>query len=117
MLSSANEGPKAGDLRHRVDIIMPNVDADDGYDSGSPTTVLANVAANVSDLAGFDIIRAQMIADKATHVVTVRYNAAIQSKMRVISEGKTFYIQSVTDPNKPTHGVWMNLLCYEIEAK
>jgi len=108
--------PKPGDLRYKVDIVQPDDSVDDGYGEPGTSTVVASVWADVHDLSGLEIVRAQLIADKATHVVIIRYDSTIQSSMRVVYEGRTFHIQAVLDEGKPYRKFWLHLLCWEVES-
>lgn len=102
--------PSVGDLRYQIDIVQPAVN--DGYDSGTDTTVATGVWANVEDLTGIEMVRAQMIASRATHRVTVRYRAGLTTSMRIVFGARTFDIEGILDIGKP-RGVWLQLLCAE----
>lgn len=115
--SAKTEGPRPGDLPFKIDIVSPDETSDDGYGEPGTATILSNVWANVEDLTGLELVRAQMIADKSTHRITVRYHAEIESKMRAVFEGHTYHIQSVLDTGKPTRKVWLTLLCWRLESR
>jgi SPP1 family predicted phage head-tail adaptor len=88
----ATRNPHSAELRYKVDIIMPDDTSEDGYGSSPPAVVVAGVWANVEDLTGLELVRAQMIADKATHRVTCRYDSRIQSGMQVSDSGRIYRI-------------------------
>lgn len=101
--------PSFGDLRYQIDLIQPGVG--DGYDTTPATTVASGVWANVEDLSGLELVRAQMISAKATHRVTIRYRA-VSTSMQVVFGSRTFDIQGILDVGKP-RGTWLQLLCAE----
>ena|SRR6266496_1578386 len=113
--------PTVNDLRYRIDIVQPDDASEDGYGDPGVTAVMSNVPANVIDLGGIELVRAQMIADKATHKVFARYDSRIQEKQAVIFESRTFRIEDVSDASVPGCGFprhrWLILLCVEIASE
>lgn len=113
--------PRASDLKYKVDVVMPDPNSDDGYNTPSaPTVVIKGMWANVEDLAGLELVRAQMIADKATHRVVCRYDSRLESKQELMFGSRKFRIAAILDAATPGCGfnrnVWLNLVCVEIEA-
>ena len=113
--------PQTGELRYKVDIVQPDASTGDGYDEDAEDTfVLSRVWANVEDLAGIELVRAQLLADKATHRVTIRYRDQIQAKQHVLFQGRTFRIAAVLDAATSGCGfprkTWLHLLCVELET-
>lgn len=102
--------PTIGDLRYQIDIIQPGVG--DGYDTTPASTIASGVWAEIIDLSGLELVRAQMIAAKVTHRVTIRYRAGLSTNMQVVFGSRTFDIQGILDVGKP-RTTWLQLLCVE----
>jgi len=104
--------PSASNLRYKIDIMQQGTP--DEY--GDPAySLFASTFADVQDLRGLELIRAQRIAAQVTHYVTIRYRDGMQANMQVVWEGRTFFIEAILDEYAPRK-VWMALYCREIQA-
>lgn len=109
--------PSATNLRYKVDILALDEDSDDSYGDPQYEPIATGMCADVQDLRGFELIRAQKIAAKSTHYVTLRYRSDLVAGMRLLFQGtRTFYIWAVLDEFTPRK-VWAALYCEELEAQ
>lgn len=106
--------PSASNLRYRINILQQG--ADDSYGEPVLTPFATGVWADVQDLRGLELIRAQKIAAQATHYVTIRYRPGVLANMQINFDGRTFFIEAVLDEYTPRK-VWMALYCRELQAK
>ena|ERR1051326_9182010 len=106
--------PTTNDLRYRVDLLSQS--AEDDYGEPSYVTFASQIWANIEDLSGLELIRAQKVAAKVTHRVTVRYRPGLLANMRIVFEGRTFNVEVVLDQNV-RRTIWLTLLCYEMQAR
>jgi SPP1 family predicted phage head-tail adaptor len=115
-----NSIPRASDLKYKADVILPDDTSEDGYGSSPPAVIIAGMWVNVEDLSGLELVRAQMIADKATHRVTCRYDSRLNANQQLSFGDRTFRIAGLLDAATPGCGfnrnVWTYLVCVEIEA-
>jgi len=105
--------PTASNLRYKVDLLQQGT-ADD-YGEPAYVPFASKVCADVQDLRGLELIRAQKIAAQATHYVTIRYRAGVAANMQLIYDGRTFFIEAILDEYTPRK-VWMALYCRELQA-
>src|ERR1035441_7296099 len=109
--------PDASNLRYKVNILAQSEANDDSYGEQGYAPIATNVCADVQDLRGFELIRAQKLAAKSTHYVTIRYRAGLLAGMQLLFQGtRTFHIWAVQDEFTPRK-VWMALYCEELEAQ
>ena len=90
-----------GKLRHRITIEHP-VTTQNEYGEQIPTwATFATVWASREDLTGREAYYAGASQKAATMLTrfTIRYIPALDEKMRVVSDGRTYGIQSVADPD------------------
>src|ERR1700722_14538701 len=106
--------PSGTNLRYKVDVLS-DVGTPDDYGEPSFTTILTGLFADVQDLRGFELIRAQKVAAKATHYVTIRYNTTVTANMRLMFDGnRLYYIWAILDEFAPRK-TWMVLYCEELQ--
>lgn len=76
---------RAGELRHRV-TIRKKTDIDDGHHGWNEEAIVIarRAPANVVELSGRALERAQQIDPRATHLVQVRFHPAIASGQELV---------------------------------
>lgn len=104
----------AGTLRDRVTVLEPNERETALGETILDFTELATVWASVQAISAQDMMQAEQNQMTTTHVVTIRYLPALNTKMRLGWRGKTLEIQSVLDrENRSIH----ELICREVVLK
>lgn len=87
------------------------------YTSGSPSVPLANIPANVTDLAGLELYKAQaLIAEVNAKIALWGYHgwrSDIRPEMRITSDGRIFDIKAITNPDGID--IELNILAKEIQ--
>lgn len=90
-------GPRIGDLRHRVLLEMP-VRADDGGGGAIVTwTPVADLWAGIAPATGGEDVVGEGIAGRVSHELLVRYRSGIAPAMRFRLGDRTFEIKAVLD--------------------
>lgn len=102
---------RAGELRHRITVETPD-EAQDTF--GEPVKTWKKLTskriwAKREDLSGRELFQAQQINAKVTTQFTIRHRTDIDARMRVLSDGVCYGIESVQDPDG--RGVKTLLLC------
>jgi SPP1 family predicted phage head-tail adaptor len=98
-------------LRHRVDVqnFATVVDSNTGAVSDLWTDFDTDVPAEVWPMSGREFVAAQAIQAGVTTKITIRYQAGIEQRMRILHEGKTYNIQAVLPD--PTLRKYLTLMC------
>ena len=91
---------RAGDLRNRITIERP---VEVRGDSGSVVKdwqpiPYATVWSARTDLSGAELYQAQQINARVSTRFTIRHRNGLDARMRVISDGVPYAIESVQDP-------------------
>ncbi|MFQ6016772.1 MAG: phage head closure protein [Kiloniellaceae bacterium] len=110
----ALEGRKLGALRRRLVIQAENPDADAGGGQNDPwagATTVATVWGRIQPLTGSERLRAMRLEGKVSHRITIRYQAGITPKMRMLLGGRVFNIRAVINPEERNR--FLELLCEE----
>lgn len=108
---------QSGKLRHHVTIQSRPAQAD-GYNqrSGAWADLKPNVWADVQDLSGLELIRAQKIVAEATVLITMRgfpdWRTVIRPSCRAINGARIFDIKYIGNPDGRDRE--LHLLCTEI---
>ena len=107
---------RAGDLRHVITILRPNVtqDAAGGWQIGDDSVFADNVPAKISTLTGRELEAAKQKVSEVTHKITIRWQPGILAKMNIgwFDERKKFFqIQAVENPDGRQYK--LELLCIE----
>lgn len=98
-------------LRHVVNIQSRANQQDSTGQQVKVWNTIATVFAAVESLSGKEIEAAQATNYEVTHKVTIRYEPAIDVKMRVMLGNRVFAIQSITDFEERHH--MLTLYCKE----
>lgn len=103
----------AGALNRRVTIQRPS-EVVDGY--GQPTndwTDLATTWAAIKAPTSKEVYALGAgFTSQITHKITIRYRPGLTAAMRICYRGRTFLIQTISDPSEAR--VELNLMCLEI---
>ena len=106
---------QAGQLRHRISIVRPNLTQDSfgGTQIGDDSLFADRVPASIETLTGRELYAAQQKVSEVTHRITIRWMRGIVAKMNVswADESKFFQIQAVENPDG-RHKL-LHLLCIE----
>jgi SPP1 family predicted phage head-tail adaptor len=102
----------AGSLRKRVAIETVGSALDDYGDLTGSWTTLATVWASIDSVSGTEREIASELVGIVTHRVKMRYRSAVNSASRLIYDGRTFEVESVTDWQE--RGIFLELLCKEV---
>jgi len=100
--------------RHQVTIKRPATGLDDrGQNTGSLSTVLANVPCEIEQLSGLELIRAKKVFADATYRVRLWGDPStpIETTDFLVWGSRTLHIGAVIDPDQT--GVDITLLCKE----
>ena len=87
---------EAGKLRHRLTIQQDSGTTQDA--SGQTTsnwTELLTVWADIQPVSGLERWRAQQMQAETTHLISIRYLEAVDTKMRGLFKGRTLEFLSV----------------------
>lgn len=102
-----------GELRHRVSIEQKTRGASD--DSGGAVSetwsTLCTVWAKLDPKAGREMITADQMVHRVSHVVTLRYRSGITAAMRVSYQGRKLAILGIRELSE--NGRWLELQCEE----
>lgn len=107
---------RAGELRHRITIVDPNVKQDTfGDTQASDASIFAeNVPAKIETLTGRELWSAQQKVSQVTHRITIRWMRGVLAKMNVKwfdERDRFFQIQAVENPDGRHKRI--ELLCVE----
>lgn len=107
---------KAGELRHRITILKPNLNIDSagGWSVNDDSIFADRVPAKVATLSGRELEAAQQRVSQVTHRITIRWQRDIKAKMNVgwnDEYPRFFQIESVENPDGMRHR--LDLLCIE----
>ncbi len=91
---------RAGQLKHRVDLLENQAEGDTKYGGKSSNWVsIANFRADFKYLSGRQYIDAQQVNNEVSARVWCRYRSGVKEKHRIRYEGNDFDIVHVV-PNK-----------------
>lgn len=86
--------------------------------STSPSFSLENIPANVTDLQGTELYKAQALVAAVTAKIVLwgyhGWRADIKPDMRILSDGRIFDIKAITNPDGID--IELNILAKEIQA-
>lgn len=102
----------AGRLNRRITIQSPSTEQDV---SGALTTQWNDVVstwAGIRAATSKEVYASASFVSQLSHVVTIRFNPAVQHGMRISYRGRVFRIQAVSDPDE--NRVMQSLLCMEL---
>ena len=100
----------ASEMRYDADIL----------DADGSTVIQTGLGAGVTDLAGRQLVQAQLVSAETTHMVLLRYLDALQLPARgylsITDPGTlvaTLYVVDYTqDPRVPRPRVWTEVYCH-----
>lgn len=102
---------RAGRLRHRVDLVAPNISTDAYGDAvPSPTAYAVRVPAMVRMLTGNERWNAQQVQAELSYEVQIRHRDDVKPSHRVLWGDRTLEIMAVTEDEKQRECL---LLCAE----
>lgn len=105
---------RAGRLDKQITIIKPT--EVQSTVSGSQiitwSTFLKNRWSGIENLTGRESYRSKLVAEEYDTKFTIRYATGINSKMRVIYEGSSYFIHSVVDIEKKQ----LDLFCSKVST-
>lgn len=102
-----------GEFRHRITIEQKTRGASDGAGGFVAETwsTLAECWAKIEPKAGREMIAADQLVHRVSHVVTVRYRAGITAAARVVYQGRTLAILGTRELLE--NGRWLEMQCEE----
>ena len=114
MINVAQQSIEAGTLRFAA-TIQQRADNRDATGQAIPTwSTFANTRADRTPLSGVKLIEAQKIDANAADLLVMRYRAGVVPKMRVVIQGSTLEIVSVT--NRGGLNIALDLACAEVKS-
>jgi len=90
---------QAGKLRHRITIEAPTGTQNKYGEPVEGWAPFAEVYASREDLTGREQFLAQQVKADVTTRFVVRYLDGVSAKMRILSDGVSYNIESVADPD------------------
>lgn len=91
---------RAGQLRHKVDLLRPT-DSTDTFGQATQTyDRVATVAASINPLTGRELFLAQQIRADLTHEIKIRGRTDVSAKWRVVWAGRIFELGPPLSPNE-----------------
>lgn len=102
---------RAGSLRHRLALQSKSETQDDLNQPVDSWTTAATVWGRVAPMKASESYEAQQNVARITHEITIRHTSAITENMRIVHDGRTFYIQGIRNPEEK--GVMLTLECSE----
>jgi SPP1 family predicted phage head-tail adaptor len=106
---------RAGDLRHRIQLVQPTLVQDkSGGVEEDQATIFATVWAQIEALTGRELYAAQQRVSQVSHQITLRYMPGITATLNVRFNNREFQILSVENPDERTK--MLILLCLERDS-
>lgn len=102
---------RAGSLRHRVAIQSKTTSPDDLNEPVDTWATVATVWARMAPMKAAEGYEAHQNVARTTHEITMRYTTAVDENMRILHEGRSFYIQGIR--NSEEKDVMLTLECNE----
>src|ERR1700674_4787773 len=102
---------RAGQLRHRVELVKPYGPAQDSTGCMALTAMspVATVWAKIESITGRDVLAANQFSSIATHKITIRYRGNTQAPPLTITaqdqvwfRGRVFQIDAGSNPDEST---------------
>lgn len=90
---------EAGLLNHRICLLKPVVTTTDHGPVVSHFTEVGRVWARVEMLGGSERLKDRAILSMADVRITIRYTASVTDEYRIVHNGQTLSITSVSDPD------------------
>jgi SPP1 family predicted phage head-tail adaptor len=90
---------EAGKLRHRITIEESTTVANNYGEPVETWATFAEVNASREDLSGRELYSAQQVHADVTTSFGLRYLTGVTASMRIVSDGLTYNIRSVSDPD------------------
>ncbi len=103
-------------LRQRVTLIGPPLDPDRNETGETIDTTAAeavSIAAEVTELAGRELVYAQQVAAEATSLVTIRFREGVSRFKSLEYAGRTLNIDAAIDDPDFNPGTALKLYCTE----
>lgn len=102
---------RSGSLRHRL-LIESKTETQDDLNQPSDTwATVTTVWGRVAPMKAAEGYEAAQNVARITHEITIRHTSAITENMRIVHDGRTFYIQGIR--NFEEKGVMLTLECNE----
>lgn len=91
--------PTIGEMRHRVSIELKTRGAPDGSGGFASETwsTLCTVWAKLDPKTGREMLDADQVVHRVSHIIIIRYRAGINAAMRVNYQGRIMAILGVRD--------------------
>ena len=86
---------KVSDLRHRVEFQTLTETADGQGGFVATWNTFDTVWANVVPASGSEKVMAQKLEENYDYNITIRYKTGLNSKMRIVFNGRIFHIKSI----------------------
>ena len=102
---------RAGLLPHRLALQSKTETQDDLNQPSDSWATVATVWGGISPMKSGEGYEAQQNVARITHEITIRYTSAINENMRIVHDGRTFYIQGIR--NMRERNVMLTLECNE----
>lgn len=102
---------RAGSLRHRLAIQSKSEAQDDLNQPVDTWSTVTTVWGRVAPMKAAEGYEAQQNVARITHEITIRHTSAVTENMRIVHDGRTFYIQGMR--NAEEKGVMLTLECSE----
>ena len=104
---------RAGQLHHRIELQSITGETRNAKGEKSPVwTTFKTVYASVLPNTGDETMRGVSSESEITHNITIRYNATITPKHRVLWGSRVFTISNVL--NKAERGIWQTIKAKEV---
>lgn len=102
-----------GDLKHRITIERKVRGPSDGAggNTGETWTPVATVWAKLDPTTAREIVAADQVVHRLTHIVTIRARSDVTAAMRVVYAGRALAILGTRDLLEA--GRWLELQCEE----
>ena len=106
---------RVGELKRRITIEQKTRGASDGAGGYLAETwaTLATVWAKIDPRAGRELVDADQVVHRITHVITIRARTGITTAMRVVYQTRTFAIVDLRELMEG--GRWMEMQCEETQ--
>ena len=103
---------RAGILRHRITIQMPESGTDDWGQPVEGWSDVDTIWGEVRDLQGREFIESrQAPGGELTTQIRIRYRSDVTRQMRVVTSNRTLLIEAILDPSG--RGEQLHLMCRE----
>lgn len=100
-----------GELNRRITLQNRSPTVDSVGQQSTVWTDALTTWANITQLAGRELLAAQAVNAETTHELTLRWRTGISSAQRAVYQGRIFNVLGVID--RDTGRRWLTLLCSE----